>query len=103
MFTFGLSVVVTALLSVCTALPIHSHNDCEFNPYPSSLGQDLPSIIVDLQDAPLFTALDVGILSVEADVWLRDGQLYVIHLSICGPAFVNVIIFTQGRAHGRRH
>ncbi|EKM75038.1 hypothetical protein AGABI1DRAFT_116609 [Agaricus bisporus var. burnettii JB137-S8] len=51
---------ITALLSVCTALPIHSHNDY-------------------LQDAPLFTALDVGILSVEADVWLRDGQLYVAH------------------------
>ncbi|KAF5371810.1 hypothetical protein D9758_003380 [Tetrapyrgos nigripes] len=39
---------------------IHSHNDY-------------------LRAVPLFTALNTGVTSVEADLWLRDGNLFVAH------------------------
>ncbi|THU88188.1 hypothetical protein K435DRAFT_803704 [Dendrothele bispora CBS 962.96] len=39
---------------------VHSHNDY-------------------LQAVPLFTALDTGVISVEADLWLENGNLFVAH------------------------
>ena len=32
---------------------------------------------IDTRDKPLFTALDNGIQSVEADIWWRDNKLLV--------------------------
>ena len=43
-----------------TPIPCHSHNDY-------------------WREVPLFSALSVGCTSVEADVWLVDGELYVGH------------------------
>lgn len=33
--------------------------------------------VVDWRDVPLLTALSYGVMSVEADVWLENGTLYV--------------------------
>lgn len=35
----------------------------------------------DWRDVPLFTALSLGVASVEADVWLMNGTLFVRLLS----------------------
>ncbi|KAJ7152627.1 hypothetical protein C8R43DRAFT_1189580 [Mycena crocata] len=48
--------------SLAAVKPIHSHND-----YTRAV--------------PLWTALNLSIMSVEADVWWRDSQLYVAHTS----------------------
>ncbi|KAL1762012.1 hypothetical protein FB107DRAFT_254507 [Schizophyllum commune] len=55
------AVVLASLAAGAVAVkPIHSHNDYT-------------------RDKPLFTALDNGIQSVEADIWWRDNKLLVAH------------------------
>ncbi|KAI5898382.1 uncharacterized protein SCHCODRAFT_02611921 [Schizophyllum commune H4-8] len=55
------AVVLASLAAGAIAVkPIHSHNDYT-------------------RDKPLFTALDNGIQSVEADIWWRDNKLLVAH------------------------
>ncbi|KAF5355332.1 hypothetical protein D9758_006050 [Tetrapyrgos nigripes] len=61
--TWALSVIFAASRINATPVPaqkVHSHNDY-------------------LQTVPLFTALDNGVTSVEADLWLHDGNLFVAH------------------------
>jgi len=56
---------------------IHSHNDCaSFSPSPWGLATRL-TIDLDWREVPLLTALSYGVTSVEADVWLFDGDLLV--------------------------
>ncbi|KAH8807042.1 hypothetical protein DL96DRAFT_1629577 [Flagelloscypha sp. PMI_526] len=55
-----LAVLSFAALAATAPLPIHSHNDYTRN-------------------VPLMDALDNSVTSIEADLWLKDGQLYVAH------------------------
>ncbi|KAJ7207262.1 hypothetical protein GGX14DRAFT_636843 [Mycena pura] len=59
LFALAASFVSTTLAAV---KPIHSHNDY-------------------LQAVPFWTALNLSIMSVEADVWWQDNQLFVAHTS----------------------
>ena len=62
--------------------PIHSHNDCE-SPYHDISTNGLEKHVINLlyatdwRDVPLLTALSFGVVSVEADVWLINGTLFV--------------------------
>jgi len=44
--------------------------------------QTLTVITEDWRDVPLYTALSLGVASVEADVWLVNGELFVSHSNI---------------------
>lgn len=56
---------------------IHSHNDCAlFAPASYGFVTKL-TIRLDWREVPLLTALSYGVGSVEADVWLFDGDLLV--------------------------
>jgi len=53
--------------------------DLFFNCFPSQI---LTVISEDWRDVPLYTALSLGVASVEADVWLVDRELFVSHSNI---------------------
>ena len=55
---------------------IHSHNDCACLSPPRLFDTKLTRKL-DWRDVPLLTALSYGVASVEADVWLSDGNLLV--------------------------
>lgn len=61
--------------------PIHSHNDCQLLTQNSVQGK-LKPISADWRDVPLLEAIGYGVASVEADVWLINGTLFV-----CGDMF----------------
>lgn len=56
---------------------IHSHNDCELTARYSCSFTTRLTINVDWREVPLLTALSYGVASVEADVWLFEGDLLV--------------------------
>ena len=56
---------------------IHSHNDCPSFGLPSRGFIKRLTVSLDWRDVPLLTALSYGVTSVEADVWLFDGDLLV--------------------------
>jgi len=61
---------------------IHSHNDCpSFAPPSCDFAKGL-TVNLDWRDVPLLTALSYGVTSVEADVWLFDGNLLVRNTSV---------------------
>ncbi|PBP22679.1 hypothetical protein BUE80_DR006588 [Diplocarpon rosae] len=55
---------------------IHSHNDCKFPHIP---GAEQWLMRKDWRDVPFYSALSVGAISVEADVWLYNDTLFVGH------------------------
>jgi len=60
---------------------IHSHNDCK--PLLDCFWSYTPTVIPeDWRDVPLYTALSLGVASVEADVWLVNGTLFVSHSNV---------------------
>ncbi|KAL2887667.1 Altered inheritance of mitochondria protein 6 -like protein [Ceratocystis lukuohia] len=61
------------LATVGVPLPCHSHNDY-------------------LRTRPLFDALEAGCTSVEADVWLRNNDLYISHKT---PKTLEIPTFTE--------
>ena len=98
--------LVAALLALTTTVPVqaapkprpgdvqpleraHAHNDYE-------------------HDRPLLDALDQGFTSVEADVWLVDGQLYLGHdapdlsRTYAGPAHQRLTDRFAAARYGRR-
>jgi len=56
---------------------IHSHNDCPLFALPSYGPAQRLTVNLDWRDVPLLTALSYGVASVEADVWLFEGDLLV--------------------------
>jgi len=79
------SILVTTLLWTLSLLfmstqaapiqKVHSHNDCQYLAFCVLLLK--AKLFTDLQAVPLFTALNTGVTSVEADLWLEDGNLFV--------------------------
>jgi len=61
---------------------IHSHNDCPLFALPSYGFAKGLSANLDWRDVPLLTALSYGVTSVEADVWLFEGDLLVRNTSV---------------------
>ena len=61
---------------------IHSHNDCPLFVFPSYGFARGLTVNLDWRDVPLLTALSYGVASVEADVWLFDGDLLVRNASV---------------------
>ena len=61
---------------------LHSHNDCK-HPLTSThtrrTHQLIPLPIKDWRPLPFYSALSVGAISVEADVWLYNSTLHVGH------------------------
>lgn len=67
---------------------IHSHNDCEYEmflEYSLSYMNEL-----DWRDVPLLSALSFGVSSVEADVNLVNGTLFVSN-TYCEPIRLTII------------
>jgi hypothetical protein len=59
---------------------IHSHNDCK----RGNVFLTLSDLVLDWREVPLLTALSYGVASVEADVWLINGTLFVSSLYLAG-------------------
>lgn len=60
---------------------IHSHNDCDYFRLSRSCYQSIYPASLDWRDVPLLSAISLGVSSVEADVWLVDGELLVCYYS----------------------
>lgn len=61
----------------------HSHNDCRF--YLVSARSSVIHRPSDVQSVPLLKALSYGAGSIEADIWLVDGELYVRENVVTSP------------------
>lgn len=73
---------------------IHSHNDCQ--PMLKFLSFFFVDNIIDWRDVPVLTALSLGVASIEADVWLVNGTLFIGHeLAALTPARTFDSVYVQ--------
>ncbi|KUI67069.1 Altered inheritance of mitochondria protein 6 [Cytospora mali] len=89
------SVFVAAITAIAVALPVLGQSDIPLSPalqkiisdagsdpkynYPTSLTGEIHSHNDYWRQVPFYSALSVGAVSIEADVWLYNGTLFVGH------------------------